>query len=440
MPRNASHKKSSTLTQPQPQPDAVRDPAGNVVWQPIAGTSQAWAFECPISEIHYEGNRGPGKTDWLLMMFARQVGRGFGAYWRGVIYRREYGDLDEIVAKSKRFFYQSFPGAVFLESRGQYAWKFPGGERLNLRAVKRHDDYWKTHGAELPFVGFDELTTWPDLELYDTLKSVNRSTFENRPDLGLVMPRHYLSTSNPYGRGHNVVKKRFVTPAPAGEVIRDRFGERIRIHGDMRENPFLTRNDPNYLRTLKAATTRNPNKAKAWLLGSWDIVAGGRFDAVWDENVHIVKPFEIPKSWYIDRSFDWGKSKPFSVGWWAESDGTEAEMHDGTKRTFPRGTLFRINEWYGCGDEPNVGLGLSDAAIAKGIKARQAKMPYGKRIVAGPADSSIFDEVNGDSPALQQLAQGIRWVKSDKSPGSRNRGWSLLEDRLAAALETPAAS
>ena len=422
------------MTQAAQADDAVRAPDGKIVWQPIAGTSQSWAFKCPITEIHYEGNRGPGKTDWLLMMFARHVGRGFGAYWRGTLFRREYGDLDEIVAKSKRFFYQAFPGAVFLESRGAYTWKFPTGERLSLRAVKKPDDYWKHHGGESPYVAFDEKTTWPNLDLYDDLKSINRSTFENKP--GLVMPRYYLSTSNPYGRGHNVVKKRFITPAPAGRVIDDKYGKRVRIHGDMRENPFLLRNDPGYLKTLKSATARNPNKAKAWLRGSWDIVAGGIFDATWNDDVHVLKPFEIPKGWYIDRSFDWGKSKPFSVGWWAESDGTAA-LIDGVERTFPRGTLIRIGEWYGCTDESNVGLGLSDSNIAKGIKQRQSKQSYGKRVAAGPADSSIFDEVNGDSPALQQLAQGIRWLKSDKSPGSRKRGWSLLIDRLEASLQQP---
>ena len=58
----------------------------------------------------------------------------------------------------------------------------------------------------------------------------------------------------------------------------------------------------------------------------------------------FLKPFEIPKTWTKDRSFDWGSSKPYSVGFWAESDGTNVVMTDGTTRSFPRVTLFRIAE------------------------------------------------------------------------------------------------
>ena len=51
----------------------------------------------------------------------------------------------------------------------------------------------------------------------------------------------------------------------------------------------------------------------------------------------------------------------------------------------------------------------------------------------GPADSSIFDETNGDSPAKIQERHKVRWEKADKSPGSRKRGWQLMRGRLQAA-------
>lgn len=167
--------------------------------------------------------------------------------------------------------------------------------------------------------------------------------------------------------------------------------------------------------------------------GDWNIVAGGMFDDVWEEGRHVLVPFAIPKSWRIDRAFDWGSSKPFSVGWWAESDGTEAVMADGTKRTFPRGTLFRIAEWYGWNGRPNEGLKLSDAGIADGIVKHQTDLGIADRVRPGPADSSIFDETNGDSPAKIQERHKVRWEKADKSPGSRNRGWQLMRGRLMAS-------
>ena len=71
-------------------------------------------------------------------------------------------------------------------------------------------------------------------------------------------------------------------------------------------------------------------RERAWLFGDWDITAGGMFDDLWDASVHVVQPFEIPGTWYLDRSFDWGSSKPYSVGWWAESDGSDIKLADGT--------------------------------------------------------------------------------------------------------------
>ena len=55
------------------------------------------------------------------------------------------------------------------------------------------------------------------------------------------------------------------------------------------ENRILLEADPDYLRTLKA--DRNENRRKAWLEGSWDIVAGGLFDDLWMPQVHVVQPF-----------------------------------------------------------------------------------------------------------------------------------------------------
>jgi len=57
------------------------------------------------------------------------------------------------------------------------------------------------------------------------------------------------------------------------------------------------------------------------------------------------------------------------------------------------------------------------------------------RCTPGPADSSIFDEINGDSPAKQQAALGVYWTKADKTPGSRMRRWALMRDRMAASLK-----
>jgi hypothetical protein len=191
------------------------------------------------------------------------------------------------------------------------------------------------------------------------------------------------------------------------------------------------------------------NKRKAWLLGDWDITAGGALDDLWNRNIHVLKSFSIPATWHVDRSFDWGSAKPFSVGWWAESDGTEAILADGSRKSWPRGTLFRIGEWYG-GDPKadNEGIRLNSINIGKGIYEREKilKERLGiKYINPGPADSSIFDKTDDESIALKvnagygSMSGGHPeiFVPANKASGTRQRGLELLRTHLEASLQKP---
>lgn len=55
-------------------------------WAPHPG-SQTLFLSSPVYETLYEGTRGPGKTDALLMDYAQHVGQGFGENWRGILFR-----------------------------------------------------------------------------------------------------------------------------------------------------------------------------------------------------------------------------------------------------------------------------------------------------------------------------------------------------------------
>jgi hypothetical protein len=187
----------------------------------------------------------------------------------------------------------------------------------------------------------------------------------------------------------------------------------------------------------------DPNKRKAWLGGSWDIVAGGMFDDVWSAGYHSIPPFTIPSTWKIDRSFDWGSSKPFSVGWWAESDGSDIQMPDGTWRSTVRGDVFRIAEWYGWTGKPNQGLRLLATEVSLGIVQRELAMGIYGRVEPGPADNSIWDVENGNSIAADMMKpvrigdkiyKGITWLRSNKDPGSRKNGWNRCRQMLKDAL------
>ena len=178
------------------------------VWKPLPG-SQSLALSCPCNEILFEGTRGPGKTAAQLARFRRNVGVGYGSFWRGVIFDTEYKNLADIITQSKRMFRLFNDGARYLSSASELRWVWPTGEELLFRFGKEADDYWDFHGQEFPFIGFNELTKQQSPEFYEMMFSCRRSSFrpENYPlDNGKLLrpiPLETFSTTNPFGIGQD---------------------------------------------------------------------------------------------------------------------------------------------------------------------------------------------------------------------------------------------
>lgn len=421
-------------------------------WAPQPGSQVAF-LKCPTYETLYEGTRGPGKTDTLLMDFVQHVGAerrnengvqqaGFGEAWRGILFRRTYPELRDVIDKSQAWFKRFVPAAAY--NAGEHYWTWPTGERLFFRHFAKEADYWSYHGHAYPWLGWEELTTWPDDKGYRKMQSTNRGT---KPG----MPRKLRATTNPYGVGHNWVKLRFRLPMGVGLVAgplitdsRDLGGEleppRRAIHGELQENQILLQADPTYISKLRAAA-RSPAELRAWLYGDWNIVAGGMFDDLWNPRVHVLPrlPFGLlPETWRLDRSYDYGSSKPFSVGWWAQSNG-ERLAYNGRVYGPVRGDLIRIAEWYGWNGVPNEGVRMSARDVAIGIKERESdwglRNKLGSRVHPGPADDSIFNDYEPDkSYAGDMQREGIRWERADKGKGSRVQGWNQIRKLLQGAL------
>ena len=438
-----------------------------VGWTPQPGSQEVF-LGCTVREVLYEGTRGGGKTDCLIQDFAQFTGpdkrtrkeieegvpqrAGFGPEWRGILFRQTFPQLTDVIQKTRKWFPMMFPLARFNE--GKTTWTFEHGETLRLSYGKKEGDYWNYHGHQYPWLAFEELTTWADPGFFKKMFSCCRST---------VVPAELLSirsTTNPYGPGHNWVKHRYKLPIRADRIVdtiikgddHDEAGkyipedqrepDRVAIHSYLDENKVLLSKDPHYKGNIRASA-RNPAELAAWLDGSWDIVAGGMFDDVWNAKKHIIKPFDIPNSWRVDRSFDWGSSRPFSVGWWAESDGSDVRLANGVWASTVRGDLFRIHEWYGWTGEPNQGLRLLAVDIAKGIIERELGWGIHERVRPGPADSAIYAAENGVSIGIDMSKtvvvegkqySGVHWVPADKRSGSRKAGWELIRKYLGAAV------
>lgn len=452
------------------------------VWVPIKGTSQEWAICSPCDVTLYTGTRGPGKSDTQLMYFRRYVGQGYGKFWRGVIFDRQYKNLDDLVSKSKRWFPAFEDGCKFLESKADYKWVWPTGEELMFRSAESVKDYVDYHGQEFPYIGWNELTNYQTLDLFDMMMSCNRSSYvphingfigspvkrvvtpEEFPDLteprevpvdphtGKLpppIPLRSFATTNPHGVGHNAVKQRFIDVAPYGQVVatttkvynpRTKQDEDVRrtqvaLFGSWRENVFLDGKYIAFLRSIK-----DPNLRRAWEMGDWDIVAGGPLDDVWARHIHVIPRFKIPAHWRITRAYDWGSMHPASYGLFAEANGEEAYFPDGTPFNPPAGTLIQFYELYlaeALGT--NKGLRWSSTTQARTFKAHEIALYeagwINGPVYPGPADNQIRNVVDSDNETIEKKMQneGITFTDSDKSPGSRVTGLELIRERLDAS-------
>lgn len=366
-----------------------------------------------------------------------------------MIFRKSYKELEEVVATFREVTRSAGGQIVAQECR------MPNGAVVKFRHLNRDVDADDYQGHQYTWMAFDEITNWATPAPIKKVKACVRSAVVPASELRI------LATGNPGGAGHNWVKARYVDPARPYEIIEE-FDEetgttkrRVFIPSLLKDNPALAENDPGYLSRLKDA---GPEwLVRAWIEGDWSIVAGGMFDDVLDtktphENGGVwgygskCAPFKIPKSWRVDRAFDWGSSRPFSVGWYAESNGEEAEAQNGARIIVPRGTVFRIAEWYGSTGEPNVGLKMLAKDVAKGILAREKRMRDSGLISVvprpGPADSAIYNAEDGVSIGDNMASAGVKWQAADKRPGSRANGWEMMREMFAAAaqpvIESPA--
>jgi hypothetical protein len=405
---------------------------GEVIWTPHPG-SQVLFLTCPVYEVLLSGARGSGKTECLLIDFAKDVGKGYGANWLGVLFRQSFPQLKDVIRKSMRLFPRMFPGCTF--NKNELTWTFPQGEELSFRFINDPNDYWNYHGWEIPWQGFEELTNWPTDECYEAMKTCCRTSVPG-------IPKRIRATTNPYGRGHSWIKRYFIDATPPTKPLIENNQARTWIDSSVFENKTLIENDEHYLSTLQ--NIKDPNKKKAWLEGRWDIESGTMVGDIWEPKLHILPTFQIPKSWVVNRSFDWGYSHPFSLGYWAESDGTSVTIPNfmGKERTitFPRGTMFRVGELYGTNGEINTGLRCTPQQVGRMIWKKDYSMPHikGCMIIPGPADNQIFDEQYDGKTLQASMLEAYKYAKfskSNKHPHSRAIGSILIRQRLENSLK-----
>lgn len=381
------------------------DPA-RVVWRPQP--RQLDFLARPEEEALYGGAAGGGKSDALLAEALRQV---HIPHYRALVLRKTYPQLTDLIDRSRTMYGSACPDAVYASA--EHCWKFASGAKIYFGSMQYAKDRINYQGKAYDFIAFDELThfTW---EEYSYMLSRNRPT---GPGTRVYM----RAATNPGGVGHGWVRQRFITPAPPMTPVTETYQvrgpkgkvltvqrSRVFVPSTIFDNKILLENDPAYLASLAALPEA---EKQALLYGRWDSFEGQVFTEWRDDPAHyldqrwthVVEPFTVPSHWKIWRGYDFGYSKPFSVGWYAADE---------------EGRLYRIREYYGCTDTPNTGLRIDPVEQARRIREIEESDPNLKgRVITGVADPAIFDESRGESIAvmMERSPNFLHWFPGDNT-------------------------
>lgn len=227
---------------------------------PLRPTPKQEAFlRVDAREAFFGGAAGPGKSVALLMAALQYVDvPGYAA----LILRRTYGELampGALMAMARTW----LSGTDARWSADTHTWTFPSGATLTFGYMQHLGDEGRYRGGEFSFIGWDELTAFPE-EQYTFLFGRQRQSDHVRgsaPD-GLTLrdvPLRMRAASNPGNRGHDWVKRRFVDPAtrePGAAYVAARITD----------NPHL--NIEEYVESLRHVLGVERDRL---LSGDWDV-------------------------------------------------------------------------------------------------------------------------------------------------------------------------
>lgn len=255
--------------------------------------------------------------------------------------------------------------------------------------------------------GFDELTSFTE-EQFDKLDVWLRS---KDPVLSTMLAMR--AGTNPIGPGLIWVRSRFFDVAPAGtpvawevKVTTDEDGvktqktvKRMQIFIPARVSDNKSVDEAEFAATLstKSAATR-----KALLQGDWYAGAEGVWVGDdWDPDIHVCKPFKIPRGWPKFRCGDYGYSWPglSSIQWVVvDTDGNFVVYRSlTTTRQNAEMLAHRIRE---------IEMDAGEWDMERGCSA-----------LRGPLDGSCWNQTGAIGPTIAEsfFNVGVVWDKCDKN-------------------------
>src|SRR5262249_25927513 len=153
-------------------------------------------------------------------------------------------------------------------------WTFPSGATLTFGYLERDDDVYQYQSAEYQYIGFDELTQHTEFRYRYLFSRLRRPA-------GLDVPLRMRGATNPGGRGHEWVKRRFITRPERGRGF---------VPAQLDDNPSPDRDED-----LRSLAGLDPVTRAQLLAGDWDAYAGGRFRKEWFKTYRGVASPEGPR-------------------------------------------------------------------------------------------------------------------------------------------------
>jgi hypothetical protein len=237
-------------------------------------------------EALYGGAAGGGKTDALLMGALQYVDQ---PSYAALLLRRSYTDL-------------ALPGALMDRShewlknnprihwnRETHTWTFPSGATLSFGYIASAADKYRYQSAEFQYIGWDEVTEFPDEDAYTFMFSRLRR-LEGSP-----IPLRVRCASNPVGVGTYWVRKRFVDQPSE---------ERIFLPATFYDNPHIDHDA--YLVSLQQL---HPALQKRLIEGSWESIEDAAYPE-FHKTIHVIPNMRPPESWRRWEGMDYGVSNP----------------------------------------------------------------------------------------------------------------------------------
>jgi hypothetical protein len=355
----------------------------------------------------YGGAAGGGKTAALVAeagtVCLEHPGYPF------FLFRRTIPELKATILPEIYKQYGAYIKAGHMVWHGQdRTFEMANGSKLILNYLDNANDIYRYQGVEMPGIGVDELTQFPQSWI-EYLRTRNRTS---NPD----WPVMFIAGTNPGGIGHGWVKKRYIDPVQPEVVNSIQLEDghtvtRVFIPAKVSDHPVAKFRE-DYSRTLAAIS--DPNLRKALKDGSWTTFAGQVFTE-FDYNLHVLdRPFQIPNHWQKWRAMDHGNNN--SVGWFTQDPMSERiyMYREYVEREYKEiGEKARNIKQFEAGE--NVSYGLADPSIwASG----QGDHATGKSIAQLYEDNGVsWMPANNDRKAGLEMVHSLLAIKKDGLPG-----------------------